>query len=95
VKPSYPHLHDLTVATIHTYYVVAEDAGNMRQPGDEAHHIVPENHPRSAPARAVLDQFGIEIDSAENGVFLPGTRSVANGRPGNIAVPQATSTVMV
>lgn len=36
----------------------------------EAHHIVPENDPLAANARAVLDKHGIGIDDAENGVWL-------------------------
>lgn len=48
-----------------------ERAGFERMVGDEAHHIVATGAARAAPARNVLARFGIDIDSAENGVFLP------------------------
>ncbi|MEU6090396.1 polymorphic toxin-type HINT domain-containing protein [Streptomyces sp. NPDC047085] len=43
---------------------------NPTTPNPEAHHIVPENHPLAAGARSVLARHGIDIDSAENGVWL-------------------------
>jgi hypothetical protein len=36
----------------------------------EAHHIVPENDPLAAQARAVLAKHGVGIDDSENGVWL-------------------------
>ena len=39
--------------------------------GNAAHHIVPWNDSRALEARTILDKFGIEYDSAANGVFLP------------------------
>jgi len=36
-----------------------------------AHHIVPWNDPRALDARNILDDFGIDYNSASNGVFLP------------------------
>ena len=36
-----------------------------------AHHIVPWNDTRATNAREILDDFGIEYNSAANGVFLP------------------------
>jgi RHS repeat-associated protein len=50
---------------------------NLKANGDqpstlnpEAHHIVPENHLLADPARNILSQHGIDIDSADNGVWL-------------------------
>ncbi|PMB10574.1 hypothetical protein CEN49_03710 [Fischerella thermalis CCMEE 5273] len=40
-----------------------------------AHHIVPWNDPRAQDARKVLDSYGIETESAVNGVFLPYTEN--------------------
>lgn len=39
--------------------------------GYEAHHIVAWDDPRAAPARSILVEAGIDIDSAENGIWLP------------------------
>ena len=36
-----------------------------------AHHIIPWDDPRALDARKILDEFGIEYNSASNGVFLP------------------------
>ncbi|NJK32036.1 MAG: hypothetical protein HC927_06220 [Deltaproteobacteria bacterium] len=46
-------------------------------PGYEAHHIVAKNAKRARPAKEVLDKFGIDLDSAINGVLLPGNKSLA------------------
>ncbi len=35
------------------------------------HHIIPWNDPRALDARNILDDYGIEYNSAANGVFLP------------------------
>jgi RHS repeat-associated protein len=43
-----------------------------------AHHIVAGDALAAAPARAILQRFGIGINDAENGVFLP--RSAAAGK---------------
>ncbi|WP_444994747.1 AHH domain-containing protein [Aliikangiella sp. IMCC44359] len=37
----------------------------------DSHHLVSWNHPEAVGARAILAQFGIDIDSADNGVYLP------------------------
>ncbi|MER7694784.1 AHH domain-containing protein [Streptomyces sp. NPDC097610] len=39
-------------------------------PNPEAHHLVPENHKLATAARGILKNHGIDIDSAENGVWL-------------------------
>jgi hypothetical protein len=46
----------------------AGEEPNISNP--EAHHIVPESHPLAVGARTALDQSGIGIDSAENGVWI-------------------------
>jgi hypothetical protein len=48
-----------------------EKSGTARPSGSAAHHIVAGGAQKSAPARAVLKKFGIGVDDAENGVFLP------------------------
>ncbi len=49
-----------------------EKATGMRKPaGYHAHHIVPSTHRDMAEARKILEKWGIDINSAENGVFLP------------------------
>jgi len=48
-----------------------EKAGFKRADGDEAHHIVPVGDKRAAPAQAVLERMGIDINDADNGAFLP------------------------
>ncbi len=55
-----------------------EEAGATRLEGDAAHHIVAANAPGAAESRALLDEAGIGINDAQNGVFLPGTSSVPN-----------------
>jgi hypothetical protein len=47
-----------------------EAAGHVRPPGLAAHHIVAHTARDAAPARAVLQKFGIGINEASNGVFL-------------------------
>ena len=54
-----------------------EAAGRVRLPRWEAHHIVALKALAAEPAREVLTRFGIGINSAINGVFLPATKAVA------------------
>lgn len=42
--------------------------------GYEAHHIVAVNEPRAAVAQEILAKYKIDINSAENGVWLPGSQ---------------------
>ncbi|WP_204011956.1 FG-GAP-like repeat-containing protein [Virgisporangium aurantiacum] len=51
-----------------------------RPEGSAAHHIVAGKgrSDASAPARAVLEKHGIDINSAENGVFLPANSTSPN-----------------
>jgi RHS repeat-associated protein len=48
-------------------------SGNMQTPpyGNAAHHIVAADEPLAQPARDILDEYGIDYNSASNGVFLP------------------------
>ncbi|MCA3718063.1 MAG: AHH domain-containing protein, partial [Brevundimonas sp.] len=46
-------------------------AGIVRPANSAAHHIVAGNARGAAAARATLSRFGIGIDSAANGIFLP------------------------
>jgi hypothetical protein len=50
-----------------------ERAGMTRPPGTAAHHMVAgrRNLPAVHRSRAILQKFGIGINDAENGVFLP------------------------
>jgi hypothetical protein len=43
--------------------------------GYEAHHLVAVGHPRAAGARRILERYGVDRNSAVNGVALPGRRS--------------------
>lgn len=44
-----------------------------------AHHIVAGNSPKAAEARAILQKYGIDINDASNGTFLPTVKNVAEG----------------
>jgi len=48
-----------------------EAAGHVRPAGSAAHHIVAGGHEAAAAGRAALERFGIGINEAVNGVFLP------------------------
>jgi HNH/ENDO VII superfamily nuclease len=47
------------------------DAGVEEPPNSAAHHIVAWDDSRAYLAQKILDNFGIDINSAANGVFLP------------------------
>jgi RHS repeat-associated protein len=53
-------------------------AGTSRPAQTAAHHIVAGGAADAAPARAVLQRFGIGIDEAANGVFLPSNLKSVN-----------------
>ncbi|MEE1257403.1 MAG: AHH domain-containing protein, partial [Lachnospiraceae bacterium] len=56
------------------------DAGVSNPPyGNAAHHIVPWNDSRAKEARDILDEYGIEYNSAANGVFLPTEKNEYTG----------------
>ena len=44
-----------------------------------AHHIVAGNSPKAAESRAIMQMYGVDINEAENGVFLPTVRGVSEG----------------
>ncbi len=49
-----------------------EQALDQAKPeGYHTHHIVPSTHRDMQEARKILEKFGIDINQAENGVFLP------------------------
>jgi hypothetical protein len=51
-----------------------EEAGKPRPSSDyDAHHIVPWRHWRADKARTILENWGIEIDSIANGMWLERT----------------------
>ena len=54
-----------------------EDAGFIRPAKHDAHHIVAKRQEGAADARRILAEFGIRIDDARNGVFLPNSVGVA------------------
>jgi len=61
-----------------------EDQGTTRPAETAAHHIVAHSSPKAAAGRAVLNRFGVGINDAENGVFLP--RNVNSANPNGVAV---------
>ena len=57
-----------------------EAAGKPRPDGDHAaHHIVAHDAGLAAPARAKLQEFGIDLNSSENGVWLRHKRGSGTG----------------
>jgi len=52
--------------------------GKVRLPGEFAHHIVAHGDMRAQRALNVLKKFGIQVDEAVNGVFLPGYKTSPN-----------------
>ena len=56
------------------------DAG-VEVPGypNAAHHIVAGSSPKAAEARAILQKYGVDINDAANGTFLPTVKDVAEG----------------
>lgn len=57
---------------------VLESAGHIRPLESAAHHIVAQGSLRATQARRVLNRFGIDINNAVNGVFLPANLRSAN-----------------
>ncbi|WP_078853946.1 AHH domain-containing protein [Streptomyces sp. FxanaA7] len=55
------------------------EASGVTRPADTAaHHIVASTSPKAAAARQQLAKFGIDINDAGNGVFLPRGSASAN-----------------
>jgi len=48
-----------------------EKNGTPRPKNSAAHHMVPETAKGAQPARDILNKHGIDINGANNGVFLP------------------------
>lgn len=67
-------------------------AGHVRPPGTAAHHIVAGSSRYGAHARAILQRFGIGINDAANGVFLPASRAAPNGAGAAVHSTLHTST---
>lgn len=67
-----------------------ESQGMPRPPNHDAHHIVPASDPRGARAAAILEEEGIGLNDAENGVWLPRTSGGAQ-TPRGITPQAATS----
>ncbi len=61
-----------------------ENSGTTRPAETAAHHIVAHDDPRAAPARAILARDNVNINSADNGVFLP--RNTSSPNPSGAAV---------
>lgn len=61
-----------------------ERAGFARSAGSAAHHIVAGRARIAGPAREVLERFGIGINDAENGVFLPENLNAPNPTGGAV-----------
>jgi len=55
-----------------------EAAGFVRPSGAAAHHIVAGLLPHAEDARQMLVEFDIDINTAENGVFLPANLKSSN-----------------
>jgi hypothetical protein len=55
-----------------------EAAGRVRPEGAATHHIVAGRAPVAARAREILQKFGIGLNEAENGVYLPRDRFSSN-----------------
>ena len=52
--------------------------GISRPAQTAAHHIVAGTAKMAEPARAILAKFGVSINAAENGVFLPANKNSVN-----------------
>ena len=50
---------------------MVRQSGIPKPPNTAAHHIVPENDKEAQDARDIMNKYGIDINGADNGVFLP------------------------
>lgn len=57
------------------------EAGFIKPNHSVAHHIVPATIKRAKPARDTLKDYGIDFNSAENGIWLPQPGTDKNGKP--------------
>lgn len=53
--------------------------GRKLPSSEEVHHIVPSTHREAEQAREILDRFGIDINSTDNGVVLTQSQHVGHG----------------
>jgi hypothetical protein len=53
--------------------------GRKLPSSEEVHHIVPSTHREAELAREILDRFGIDINSADNGIVLTQSQHVGHG----------------
>jgi RHS repeat-associated protein len=86
-----PNVDD-TRSTTHAEALEAnlEREGMPRPPNHEPHHVVASTDPRGARAAEILEEAGIGIDDAANGVWLPRT-SAGSKTPRGIQAEAATS----
>jgi RHS repeat-associated protein len=49
---------------------ITKETGEVKEKGQDAHHIVAANKGRAMPAKMILDSVGMSIDSVFNGIFL-------------------------
>ncbi len=68
------------------------NSGISRPAQTAAHHIVAGSAKMAAPARAILSEYGISINSALNGVFLPANKNSINTMGSNIHSTLHTNT---
>ncbi|MCB9654684.1 MAG: AHH domain-containing protein [Deltaproteobacteria bacterium] len=68
-----------------------EAAGHVRPASSAAHHIVADNAPAAAQTRAILQRFGIGINDAANGVFLPARRAAPSAAGAALHSPAHTN----
>ncbi len=71
-----------------------KDAGVITPPfANEAHHIVPEgmNIPELNEVRALMKRYGVDLNSASNGVFLPNAPNLPHA--GSATVHRGSHTV--
>lgn len=59
--------------------ILRKNLGDMVKKGEEAHHIVASTHRRADKARKLLGRYGIDINSADNGVGLANGLHHGNG----------------
>jgi hypothetical protein len=76
--------------TGHVYAYTSQLDKNMQQAGivrpadTAAHHIVAKNAGGATRSQAILQQAGINVDDAVNGVYLPATQNVPNPTGANV-----------
>ncbi|HEX2573345.1 MAG TPA: AHH domain-containing protein [Polyangia bacterium] len=60
--------------------------GRKLTSGEAVHHIVPSTHRQAEQARVLLDECGIDINSADNGVVLTRSQHQGHGLHGKEAI---------